>query len=245
MIRRLYMHYILTAIVLTLLPVLVDTPVKDVNPVGSYISEDSLRVLILEEDGSYVLRSAELSERKKRRSMIYTPEHWTLSYGSWAQEGSFVVLNVSEDISGDFLEMQLTQRTTEADSMSFTFESPCISDEACRSQYLCEIWIIGSTSHPFDCRYFIISKNEVSYFPQFSITMTPQKLGMRPYVIQYNRLRSSSWGGVRFGRNEFMVALENFTPEYIYYIRFVNEYMPIDEAGNIYVRGERYTKMDE
>lgn len=234
------------AIVMLLFSMPIHAHARYPDPVGSYVSEDSLRVLILEEDGSYVLRSTTVSERRRIPSKIYTPENWKLSYGSWRQEGSFVVLNVSDEIVGYFLEMQLVQKTTESDSVSFTFESPCIEDTFCQSQYLCEIWITGSgfTRHPFDCESFIISKEEVPYLPQFRIIITPQSLRLHPYAIQYNYLASSSWGGVRFESNEFVVRLDKFTPEYIYYIRFLNEYMPVDESG-IYVRGVRYTKRAE
>ncbi len=241
------MHYILTAIAVTLLSALVDIPVKDVDPVGSYISEDSLRVLMLEEGGSYVLRSTDLSERKKRRSPIYTPEHWILSYGSWWQDGSFVVLNVSGEVMGHYIDMQFVDKVTDSDSVSFTFESPCISDEACRSEYSCEIWVDGSRGNPhqFDCVSFVLPKDEVSIYRDFRFVAVPQALTRRPYTIQLNSLRSIPRSRRGFQSNEFVVRLDKFTPEYIYYIRFLNEYMPIDDAGNIYVRGVRYTKMDE
>lgn len=220
--------------------------VTDIDPVGSYVSEDSLRVLVLEKDGSYVLRSTIASERRRIRSIVYTPENWKLSYGSWRQEGYFVVLDASDEISSDLIEMDVIQNTTQSDSMSFTFDSQCISNDACRNQYSCEIWITGSSfkRHPFDCKSFIISKNEVPYFPQFLIMITPQSLRLRPFTIQYNYLASSLWGDVRVERNEFVIRLDKFTPEYIYYIRFSNEYMPIDETG-VYIRGVRYTKRAE
>lgn len=239
-------HYILPIIAVMLLSTLVvDAPVKYPDPVGSYVSEDSLRVLILEEDGSYILRSTIASERRRIPSKIYTPENWTLSYGSWRQEGSFVVLKANDDMVGDIIEMQVDDKVTDSDSLLFMFESPCISDEACRSEYSCEIWVTGLPGgHQFDCVSFVIPKDTVSRFPDFAFVAIPQALQKRPYSIQYNRLYSFPRSPRGFESNEFVVRLDKFTPEYIYYIRFLNEYMPVDESG-IYVRGVRYTKRAE
>src|SRR5690554_1988952 len=109
--------YTLLTITTLLFSTLAVAPVEDVDAVGSYISEDSLRVLVLEKDGSYILRSTVRSERKKKASKIITPENWKLSYGSWRQEGSFVVLTASDEMVGDFLGMQITEKATEADSV--------------------------------------------------------------------------------------------------------------------------------
>ncbi len=238
--------YALLTVTVLLTSTLAVAPAEDADAAGSYISEDSLRVLVLDEDGSYILRSTVRSERKKEGSKILTPGNWTLSYGSWRQEGSFVVLIASDEIVGDFLDMQIAEKATESDSVSFKFESPCISDASCKRQYSCVISIgRSSVEDPqFDCESFVISRDSLPYPSTLIITIVPQALTIRPYSIQYNYLWSSAWRNLGFENNDFVVRIDKFTPEYIYYIRFLNEYMPVDESG-IYVRGVRYTKRSE
>lgn len=239
------------ATVTLLLSMLLHGPVKDFDPVGSYVSADSLRVLIIESDGSYVLRSTAVSERGSRPNIIYTPTNWELSYGNWRKEGSFVVLSASDEIVGEFLEMQIDARETDAENMSFRLDSPCISEGPdCKREYSCEIVLDGfvrshNRIHQFDCESLVIPKSEGDSVFGFTVLIIPQALTLRTYSIQYNYLYSWSEGARHYSSNEFRIRIDKFTREYISYIRFSNEYMPIDRTGSIYIRGDRFTKMDE
>lgn len=214
---------------------------------GVYLAKSSIKKLILKEDGSYLLIN--------RRELGHCNSIDTLSFGKWTQKKGFLILNVDSSILRERVTMNVKESVSNSDDslrikisnpMEKVFEKVMKNNGNDKRLRDVEYSImIGYTDdfYSYDNandNYCIVKKHTGKQLYDIWISALPKAFNFCDQLT-VNSAFAGSYQVKDKSANFFEISIPNLKLEFFTYIRYNNEYFPIN-GKKIVIRGEEFFK---
>lgn len=213
------------------------------NIIGKYIGQESNRTLKLIEDNSFIIRNDE-------NSMVFQLD--TLSFGTWKQEKSFIILNTPDEINNNVLKVNVIESVVVSDTLKIKINNPYEKyfheGKMHRPRYFNYFLQISSDDSTFGPLLFLdenqthLYKKEKDRIYNIEIFMVPLCFEY-PSTLSFNFLKTELYTFKNTSSNCIVIDIPQFTFDYIGYERYREEYVKIKKKDELLLRGELFKKM--
>ena len=213
------------------------------NIYGTYFDQHRQKQLKIEPNGTFQLSYT--SEFLQRTTTWHLKK---LSFGDWKKEGNFLILNSSESIQSDVLDLIVEEKVVNNDSLKIELKNPYENMERSLSlrTFRYEIYIDSrdpSVEHGLmiDAPFKSVAVEKDFIINGIWVFMVPDPF-LYPENLAFNFLRTRYYTVKNRSSNHFIIDIPDFTLEYIGYIRFKEEYVKVIDKNTVQLRGEKFKK---